>query len=79
MDRGGRLQAGSPFVEVGPQLVYGSASGQPRGMIELAGLARTAVSDARGTPCRLQVSAGKGRWSGMFADHGGAGSLSRAA
>ena len=50
---------------VGAQFLYGSASGEPRRLIELAGLTDLAVGNARGTPGGFEIVARERRLIGM--------------
>ena len=63
------MRTSGTLIEVGAQFLYGSASGQSRGLIEFPRLTHHAVRHAGDAPSRFEVVAGKRRLRGMFADH----------
>ncbi|MGP1667775.1 MAG: hypothetical protein ACTS5I_18135 [Rhodanobacter sp.] len=49
------MRTSGTLVEIRPQLLYGSASGQPGGLIEFASLTQLAIHHAGAAPLRLEV------------------------
>ena len=64
-----QLATRGTLVEIGAQLLYGSASGKPGRLIEFARLTNLSIRNAGDAPRRLEVVAGERRLCGMFADH----------